>query len=137
MFASQEKDKEDISKNRNSWAVDQVEDNNNKNIEKKHLLSTFETEEIGKKDNGCNEIVPQAIICLLMLYTFIVGLKLIGTSMKVLSGPSMDALFEHIKGKPLEGLATGILATVLVQSSSTTTAITVVLAGLEKISVME
>ena len=137
MFAPQEKDKEEIAKNRNSWAVDQVEDNNNKNIEKKHLLSTFETEEIGKKDNGCNEIVPQAIICLLMLYTFIVGLKLIGTSMKVLSGPSMDALFEHIKGKPLEGLATGILATVLVQSSSTTTAITVVLAGLEKISVSD
>ena len=53
----------------------------------------------------------------------------------MLSGPALDRFFQEIKDDPLQGLATGILVTVLGQSSSTTSSIVVVLAALGKITV--
>lgn len=58
------------------------------------------------------------------LYFFLVGLDLMGDAFKILSGDSLDNLFEFATN-PVTGLMVGILATVLVQSSSTTTSIIV------------
>merc|ERR1711865_180020 len=61
-------------------------------------------------------------LCLLFsfLYFFIFGLDLMGTSFKVLGGAQAGDLFSSISN-PIAGLMVGVLATVLVQSSSTST----------------
>jgi len=62
------------------------------------------------------------------LYIFLCGLDLMGGSFKVLGGRGASSLFTAVDN-PLAGLMTGILATVLVQSSSTSTSIVVALVG--------
>ena len=62
------------------------------------------------------------------LYFFLVGLGLMGDSFKVLAGKSAGNLFQAAD-HPIAGLMVGILATVLVQSSSTSTSIVVGLVG--------
>jgi solute carrier family 34 (sodium-dependent phosphate cotransporter) len=93
------------------------------------------TEGQSKNTSRLKTTVQPLIMVLLALYMFLVGLSLISTGMKVLSGPALDRFFHEIKEDPLQGLATGILVTVLVQSSSTTSSIVVVLAALGKITV--
>jgi sodium-dependent phosphate cotransporter len=65
-------------------------------------------------------------IVLLMgcLYFFLFGLTLLGDSAQVLAGCRAGELFNN-ESNPLSALMTGILATVLMQSSSTTTGIIV------------
>jgi sodium-dependent phosphate cotransporter len=65
-------------------------------------------------------------IVLLMgcLYFFLFGLTLLGDSAQVLAGCRAGELFNN-ESNPLSALMTGILATVLMQSSSTTTGIVV------------
>jgi sodium-dependent phosphate cotransporter len=90
-----------------------------------------------KDDNsrsGARRFLPH-VQCVAGMYLFFIGLALIGAAMKVISGPVVNDAFNHIKNDPLQGLATGILVTVLVQSSSTTTSITVVLTALEELTV--
>ena len=90
-----------------------------------------------KDDNsrsGARRFLPH-VQCVAGVYLFFIGLALIGAAMKVISGPVVNDAFNHIKNDPLQGLATGILVTVLVQSSSTTTSITVVLTALEELTV--
>lgn len=67
-------------------------------------------------------------ICLLLalLYLFLVSLGFISNSLTVLTGKSAGQLFEDNQS-PIVGLMIGVLATVLVQSSSTTTSIIVTL----------
>jgi sodium-dependent phosphate cotransporter len=65
---------------------------------------------------------------LFMLYWFLFGLELLGTGAKVLTGCTAGALFGD-DTNPVAGLMVGILATVLLQSSSTTTSIIVSLVG--------
>ena len=62
------------------------------------------------------------------LYFFLVGLDLLGTGAKVMSGCKAGELFGD-DTNPIAGLMVGILATVLLQSSSTTTSIIVSLVG--------
>ena len=62
------------------------------------------------------------------LYFFLVGLDLLGTGAKVMSGCKAGELFGD-DTNPIAGLMIGILATVLLQSSSTTTSIIVSLVG--------
>ena len=64
----------------------------------------------------------------LFLYFFLVGLDLLGTGAKVMSGCKAGELFGD-DSNPIAGLMIGILATVLLQSSSTTTSIIVSLVG--------
>jgi len=64
----------------------------------------------------------------LCLWLFLCGLGLMGSSFKVLGGKSAGNLFGWITD-PIVGLMVGILATVLVQSSSTSTSIVVGLVG--------
>jgi len=62
------------------------------------------------------------------LYFFLVGLELLGSGAKVMSGCKAGELFGD-NPNPIAGLMVGILATVLLQSSSTTTSIIVSLVG--------
>lgn len=63
-----------------------------------------------------------------LLYVFLVGVDLLSSGMAGLGGGAADALFGHV-ANPLAGLAVGVLATVLVQSSSVSTSTIVVLVG--------
>mmetsp|Transcript_49696 Transcript_49696/g.138011 ORF Transcript_49696/g.138011 Transcript_49696/m.138011 type:complete len:608 (+) Transcript_49696:73-1896(+) len=74
-----------------------------------------------------------ALACF-FLYVFLVGLALLGDAFKCLGGRSAGNLFGAISN-PIAGLMTGILATVLVQSSSTSTSIVVGLVGAHQMSV--
>lgn len=68
------------------------------------------------------------------LYCFLVLIKLIGSSAKVLGGCSAGDLFGNDLN-PFAVLVIGLLSTVLVQSSRTTTSIIVSLVGAQELSV--
>jgi sodium-dependent phosphate cotransporter len=70
------------------------------------------------------------------LYFFLFGLDLLGSGAKVLGGCSAGSLFGD-DTNPIAGLMVGILATVLLQSSSTTTSIIVSLVGAETVTVKQ
>ena len=63
-----------------------------------------------------------------LLYAFLVSIGLLSKSFKLLGGGFVDGIIESASN-PLVGLFVGILATSLVQSSSTTTSIVVALVG--------
>ncbi|HVM15156.1 MAG TPA: Na/Pi symporter [Egibacteraceae bacterium] len=73
-------------------------------------------------------------LLLVLLYAFLVGVDLLGTGIAGLGEEFTDRLFRGV-GNPLAGLAVGILATVLAQSSSVTTATIVGLVGAGVLSV--
>ena len=62
------------------------------------------------------------------LYIFLVGVKGLETGIKSFGGDFVDTAFSNV-ANPIAGLAAGVLATVLVQSSSVTTATIVGLVG--------
>jgi len=62
------------------------------------------------------------------LYFFLFSLDLMGGAFKILGGCSAGGMFDGINN-PIAGLMIGVLATVLVQSSSTSTSIVVALVG--------
>ena len=69
------------------------------------------------------------VFCVMVfLYFFLLGLELLASGAKVLSGCRAGALFGH-DPNPIASLMIGILSTVLLQSSSTTTSIIVSLVG--------
>lgn len=68
------------------------------------------------------------------LYFFLFGLELLGAGAKVMTGCAAGSLFGD-DANPVAGLMIGILATVLLQSSSTTTSIIVALVGADAVSV--
>jgi len=97
----------------------------------------FEAEDMGQNDDrilGTWEVVAYAILALGFLYGFLFGLDLMGAAFKVLGGKSAGDLFSSIDN-PVAGLMVGILATVLVQSSSTSTSVVVGMVGSDIISV--
>merc|ERR1719343_1057482 len=61
---------------------------------------------------------------LVALYIFLVGLSLMGTSFKVLGGRGAGNMYSAVDN-PVSGVMTGVLSTVLVQSSSTSTSVVV------------
>jgi sodium-dependent phosphate cotransporter len=67
------------------------------------------------------------LVCF-FLYFFLVGLDLLGNGARVMTGCTAGELFGD-DTNPIAGLMIGILATVLLQSSSTTTSIVVSLVG--------
>ncbi len=71
---------------------------------------------------------------LFFLYFFLVGLDLLANGAKVLGGCTAGTLFGD-NTNPVAGLMVGLLATVLVQSSSSTTSIVVSLVGAGSITV--
>lgn len=70
----------------------------------------------------------------LWLYGFLFGLDLMGSSFKVLGGKSAGELFSSIQN-PIAGLMVGIMGTVLVQSSSTSTSVVVGMVGADILTV--
>ena len=74
------------------------------------------------------------VLVVACFYYFGVGLEFLSSGAKVLTGCSTGTLFGRV-ANPLTALMTGLLATVLLQSSSTTTSIIVGLVGADSITV--
>ncbi|MFC2035176.1 Na/Pi symporter [Chloroflexota bacterium] len=72
--------------------------------------------------------VIKVLLVILLLYLFLIGIKLTGTSFKLFGTDFAEQLL-NIYSNPFAGLFTGILATSIIQSSSTTTSLIVGLAG--------
>lgn len=70
----------------------------------------------------------RVLLLFAILYGFLVAIQLMSGSIKLLGKETSTALFDGVTN-PFAALAVGILATVLVQSSSTTTAMIVALVG--------
>lgn len=79
-------------------------------------------------------ILVGIVMLLFFLYFFLFGLDLLGTSAKIIGGCAAGGLFPE-DTNPIGGLMIGILATVLLQSSSTTTSIIVGLVGGDALNV--
>mmetsp|Transcript_16578 Transcript_16578/g.33047 ORF Transcript_16578/g.33047 Transcript_16578/m.33047 type:complete len:556 (-) Transcript_16578:197-1864(-) len=76
----------------------------------------------------------RSFLLVFFLYFFLFFLDLMGGSFKVLGGCQAGAMFDGLSN-PIAGLMVGIIATVLVQSSSTSTSIVVSLVGASAMSV--
>lgn len=74
------------------------------------------------------QIMLGVVILFVFLYFFLLGLELLSASSKVIGGCTAGSLFGD-NTNPIAALMIGILATVLLQSSSTTTSIVVSLVG--------
>ncbi len=74
------------------------------------------------------ELVARLAWFVLMVYVFLVAIKLFGISAKIVGADTARSLFSGLEN-PFAGLAVGILATVLMQSSSATTSLAVILVG--------
>ena len=70
----------------------------------------------------------RVLTLLLLLYGFLVSIGMLGKAFKMFSGGFVGGLIESASN-PLLGLFVGVLATTLVQSSSTTTSLVVALVG--------
>ena len=70
----------------------------------------------------------RVLLLFAILYAFLVAIQLMSGSIKLLGKETSTALFDGVTN-PFAALAVGVLATVLVQSSSTTTAMIVALVG--------
>ena len=66
----------------------------------------------------------RAFLVLALLYLFLTGVELLGGGFKSLGKDLVDGLFEGVSN-PIGGLFVGLLATVLVQSSSVSTSVIV------------
>lgn len=73
------------------------------------------------------------VLVLTALYFFLFGLDMLGNGAKILTGCTSGSILKE-EQNPVAGLMIGILATVLLQSSSTTTSIVVSLVGEEVVN---
>jgi len=78
--------------------------------------------------NGLNGTVARVATLSLLLYSFLVSIGMLGNAFKMFSGGFVGNLIESASN-PLLGLFVGVLATSLVQSSSTTTSVVVAMVG--------
>ncbi|MDP7062115.1 MAG: Na/Pi symporter [Planctomycetota bacterium] len=86
------------------------------------------------KRSGLSAASARIAGLLALLFLFLASIKLMETSIKLLGSDYTDNLFQGISN-PFAGLAAGILATVLVQSSSVSTSMIVALVGSGSLSV--
>lgn len=77
---------------------------------------------------GAAETAFRLFLALFFLYVFLVGVKALEKGISSFGGEFVDQVFSSV-ANPVAGLAAGVLATVLVQSSSVTTATIVGLVG--------
>jgi sodium-dependent phosphate cotransporter len=89
-----------------------------------------------REDSSRRDTLLRAGAVLAFLIVFLVGVKLLGASFKMLGKDTAQSLFQGL-ANPFAGLAVGILATVLVQSSSVTTSVVVGLVGSGQLGVAE
>ncbi len=78
--------------------------------------------------------VVRALVVLVLLYLFLTGVSLLGGGFKSLGKDLVDGLFEGVSN-PVGGLFVGLLATVLVQSSSVSTSVIVGLVASEVLGI--
>jgi len=76
------------------------------------------------------------IVFLITLYSFLVGLDWLGNGAKVMSGCAAGELFGD-ELNPIAGLMIGVLVTVLMDSSSATTSLVIVLVGAGMFSIKQ
>merc|ERR1719265_10462 len=78
----------------------------------------------------------KVVLVLLLLYMFILSLGLMGGAFKVLGGKTSGKAFRQSElfDNPVAGITLGILATVLVQSSSTSTSVIITMAAADLVS---
>ncbi len=81
----------------------------------------------GAGDRAIPKLVRVGLV-LVLLYLFLVGVKGLESGIKIFGADFTDRLFANVS-HPLAGLAAGLLATTLVQSSSVTTSTIVGLVG--------
>lgn len=74
------------------------------------------------------EVFLRVLLVFLLLAGFLVAIQCMGGSIKLMGEETSEQLFRSVRN-PFAALAVGILATVLVQSSSTTTSMIVALVG--------
>jgi len=107
-------------------------------------VTEFSTTEKKWSDKNTNERVTfvlvllfKAILAIWILYLFIVSLDLMANSFRILGGKTSGRAFRNSEffDNPLAGLVTGILTTVLVQSSSTSTSIIITMTAGDLIKV--
>lgn len=76
------------------------------------------------KNDELFDLTKRILIVIALLYFFLVGVKCLSTGMKMMGGDFAKTLFD-MTSQPIVSLMAGMLATVLFQSSSVTTAIIV------------
>ncbi len=92
------------------------------------------TEVAPRRPGNWADSTVRLMLAALFLYLFLVGVKALETGISALGDDFVDGVFESV-ANPIAGLAAGVLATVLVQSSSVTTATIVGLVGAGVLSV--
>lgn len=91
-------------------------------------------QEVKEQKGSLAEMLLRLAFLLGLLFLFLVAINLMSGSFKAMGTEKATALFEGIRN-PFAGLAVGILATVLVQSSSVTTSTIVALVGSGQVDV--
>lgn len=77
---------------------------------------------------SCGIIIVRLFLFILLVYIFLIGVKLFGESIHLLGADYAKTLFQGLNN-PFAGLAVGILATAIMQSSSATTSLVVTMVG--------
>jgi sodium-dependent phosphate cotransporter len=80
------------------------------------------------------DLIKRVITVMLLLYLFLIGVKCLSGGLKMMGGDFAKTLFD-LSGQPFISLMAGMLATVLFQSSSVTTAIIVGLVSAGTLSI--
>lgn len=85
-----------------------------------------ETGQVGEERTGLSrrDVIYKILFFLLLVYLFLVSIRLMGCSFKLFGSGFAEALISQTTN-PIKGLLVGILATSIVQSSSCTTSIVV------------
>ena len=99
-------------------------------------LSSSDAERFKSRAELILSLCLRIVAALVALYVFMLGLDMMGSAFLVLGGKGAGKLLGST-GNPVKGLMVGIMATVLVQSSSTSTSIVVALVGAGQISVRD
>ncbi len=79
------------------------------------------------------EFAGRLLLLFVLLYIFVIAIKLLGVSFKLMGKETAEAIFQAT-ANPIVGLLIGVLATSIIQSSSTTTSIIVGMVGTASIS---
>ena len=85
---------------------------------------TFNPERSPEKNQIVIETIGRILTLLALLFAFLVGVKILTSGIKMMGGGFAQTLFD-VTSNPLLSLLSGMLATALLQSSSTTTSIIV------------
>lgn len=86
------------------------------------------------KKKSSFEILGKVLLIIALLYLFILAITLLGHSFKLMGRGFAESIFD-VTANPIVGLFIGILATAIIQSSSTSTSIVVGLVGTGVLSI--